>query len=1309
MTLKASPQYLRKKIDQCFGSHRSSLHRKLRKISRYSKIDPAKCQALLNDIERSKAYIALREQNRPQPCYDQTLPVVEQRDTILDAIDNHPVTIICGETGSGKTTQIPKICLELGRGVRGLIGHTQPRRIAARSVAVRIASELQSDMGQHVGYKVRFTDQVQENNYIKLMTDGILLAELQQDRWLSQYDTLIIDEAHERSLNIDFLLGVIKQLLPKRPDLKVIITSATIDPERFSTYFGNAPIVYVKGRTYPVEVRYEPLIDEREGSEKDLLESVTYACENIIRTQRVNGGDILVFLPGERYIHDAIQHFGAYRKSIPQLQGIELLPLYSRLSQVQQDRIFKRKNNGANQSQRIIYTTNVAETSLTVPGIRFVIDSGIARQSRYSLKSKVQRLPIEKISQAACNQRKGRCGREAAGICIRLYSKEDFTTRPEHTQPEILRTHLASVILQMLALDLGDMADFPFIDQPDQRIVRDGYRLLFELGAVGAKNNITTLGKHMSRLPIEPRFARILLAAKEENCVTELLTITSGLSVVDPRERPIDQQQQADLLHAEFNDQQSDFNSLLNLWAFIETQRRHLSHNQFRRMCQQRFLSPPRIREWQEVRQQLQQQCKELGMTQNSSPAAADAVHRALLSGLLANVGALDEKHSYNGTRGKKFKIFPGSCLRKKSPQWIFSAEVHETTQLYARTVAKVDVDWIEQQAKHLLKYSYAETRWEKKRGQVGAKQKATLHGLVINPGKWVNYGPINPRESREIFVRDGLVEGQLASNAVFYRHNIELIDEVLMVENKARRRDILVTPERLYQFYDAIIPQGIYSLATFDRWRKEAERENPRLLFFQKQHVVEHDDSEADRHDFPDYLEIDGAAFPLSYDFKPGADTDGITMTIPVSTLNRVQESPCEWLVPGLRLEKITALIKSLPKALRRNFVPAPDVARECFEQIDADALAKRSMYAFIADTLSARNLVRVGKNDFDRTLIAAHLNMRFEVIDRQGKVIVHGRDLAQIKHSLAEYTTQHIARIVAPKFERENIDSWNFGDLPRFIEVEESTHKGAVKMLGFPALQADGQRINLRVFPSQPEAQQSMYHGLLALYQKTLKQEYHHIVQKIKGIDMLGLIYAPFADQATLRQDLAEAAFSTSLLAGREYPTTREQFQGILTTCKKEIIPTAVALLDTVDAALRAYQALSRRIAKNDQLSWIEPVEDIRSQLQCLFSPGFISRAGLKWIKRYPVYIQAIEQRLNAVDQHPEKDRHKRSELTPLWRRWVECQARVSAYDPEVHALQWAFEELRVSLFAQRLGVIEKVSLQRLEKRLNALPEEN
>ncbi|MEM6510943.1 MAG: ATP-dependent RNA helicase HrpA, partial [Pseudomonadota bacterium] len=948
-------------------------------------------QKIAEDISRSQQLREQRLAALPKVTYPEQLPVSQKKDDIKQAIANNQVVIIAGETGSGKTTQIPKMCLELGRGVDGYIGHTQPRRLAARSVANRIAEEMQCELGQQVGFKIRFSDQVSDNSYIKLMTDGILLAEIQQDRYLNQYDTIIIDEAHERSLNIDFILGYLKNLLPKRPDLKVIITSATIDPERFSKHFDDAPIIEVSGRTFPVEVRYRPTTeinkDEMEA-DGDQLQGIFDAVDELCDE---GPGDILIFMNGEREIRDT-----ADALSKRSLKGTDVLPLYSRLSNAEQNRIFAPHSR-----RHIILATNVAETSLTVPGIRYVIDPGTARISRYSYRTKVQRLPIEPISQASANQRKGRCGRIEAGICIRLYSEEDFNSRPEFTDPEILRTNLASVILQMLGLGLGDMQQFPFVQAPDSRNINDGLTLLEELEAIKPakrhkKTELTKSGRSLSRLPVDPRLAKMVLTADGLGALREVIIIVAALSIQDPRERPQEKRGAADEKHGRFDDPDSDFIAFLNLWNYLEEQQSELSNSQFRKLCQKDFLAYMRIREWQDIVYQLSTVCNEMGMKATTNVADSERIHQSLLSGMLSHIGFKDEKQIYKGARNSQFHIFPGSGLFKKSPKWIMSAELVETSKLYARINARIDLKWVEGFAQHLVKRSYSEPHWEKKPGAVIAFEQQTLYGLLIVNKRRCVYSNIDPKVSRELFIRTALVEQELGQNEGFLQYNQELIEDIQVLENKSRRRDILVDEQTLFEFYDKKIPQDVNNRAAFNKWWKGQKQKDKRFLHMSREELMQHGADHVTEFDYPDTWQQENLLLPLAYHFDPGQAVDGVAVQIPVALLNQVQETGFDWHIPAFRHELICALIKSLPKTIRRNFVPAPNYA-------DAVLAAIEPMQGNLIDAISTRLLrmtgVRVEPDAWDLSTLSPHLRLQFEVRDEHDKLLARGLNLSKLK----------------------------------------------------------------------------------------------------------------------------------------------------------------------------------------------------------------------------------------------------------------------------------------------------------------------
>jgi len=1286
---------LHRRIDQCMQADRHRLRRRVRPVVGKSGKTDAAAAALLKDIDASAACVQARKNNLPNPNYPEELPVVQQRDAILDALSKHQVIILCGETGSGKTTQLPKMCLETGLGTAGFIGHTQPRRIAARSVSSRIASELGSTVGEAVGFKIRFTDQVSERTYIKLMTDGILLAEIQRDPFLNQYDAIIIDEAHERSLNIDFLLGYLKTLLPRRRDLKLIITSATIDPERFSRHFNDAPIIFAEGRTYPVELRYEPMQsdDGDQLDDVDLPTSIVQACETLIKERH---HDVLVFLPGERDIRELAELFSKSTSSSQVLRGVEVVPLFSRLSNAEQNRIFQKHTR-----PRIVLSTNVAETSLTVPGIRAVVDAGYARMSRYSVRSKVQRLPIEKISQASANQRMGRCGRVAPGVCIRLYSEEDFDARPEFTEPEILRTNLSSVILQMASMRLGEIDSFPFVESPDPKFINDGYRTLAELAAIDSHRKLTKLGRRLARLPVDPRLGRMLLAAADEGCVSEILIIVSALSVQDPRERPFEKRAAADELHAEFHHEKSDFMAWLALWSFVTVQKERLSNSQFRKMCRQRFISALRVLEWMDVRVQLQRLCKELKLAQNTTEAPYDNIHRALLTGLLANVGVKTDKHDYLGTRNRHLAIFPGSGLFKKGPKWIMSAEIAETSKLYARQVAAIESEWVERLAMHLLSRTYRDAHWQKKLGTVGAYEQSTLYGLIVNPKKRVNYSPINPVESRQIFIRDGLVEGGLKSSGEFYRHNLALLEEVTALEEKSRRRDIVVDHEEMVRFYDAIIPEDVCTAASFEQFRKEYERETPRGLYFSKDQLLADDAVDINVHDFPDQIDMGSMVLPLRYHFSPGEEDDGVTMVIPVEVVNRVSVERCEWLVPGLIEEKVTLLIKALPKQLRRNFVPAPDFAKKALKNLNH---GEGTLMVELAHQLRALTGVEVPRGEWELESLPTHLHMRFDLIDGNGKTVRTGRDLTQLQSEFIDQVEQTLQQHSDTSIERDQITDWNFGDLPVAVDIEKS----GITMQGYPALHAVDDTVSIKLFASEAAANAAMPAGLRQLFRHVLKDEIKYLQRRLPGIDVLTLRFAPFGNKTILIDDIIDAAIDHVFIKDEPWPRTREAFQDRLASNRKQLVGIANELCETTATVFEQHRLVAKRIEGSVSLGWVEAIGDIRDQIAQLLFPGFVTAIGLSRMKRVPVYFQAMGRRLDALDQSPDKDRRARAELLPVWEQF---KALPSSRDDitdyaQIHTgLRWAFEELRISLFAQELGTKEKVSVARLESRLAKL----
>jgi ATP-dependent helicase HrpA len=1267
---------------------RHRLGRRLRALGRQP--DSDKLAALEAEITRSIERRARRESSRPAIEYPAELPVAHKKEEIARAIAEHQVVVVCGETGSGKTTQLPKICLELGRGLAGFIGHTQPRRIAARSVAARIAEELGGEVGQAVGYKVRFSDHVSPEGYIKLMTDGILLAETQQDRFLDHYDTLIIDEAHERSLNIDFLLGYLKQLLPKRPGLKLIITSATIDPERFSRHFAAAPIIEVSGRSYPVELRYRPLIaDDEDERDRDLQEAILEAVHELAGE---GPGDILIFLPGERQIRETAE---VLRKHHP--KGAEILPLYGRLSAAEQNRVFQPHGG-----RRIVLATNVAETSLTVPGIKYVIDTGSARISRYSWRSKVQRLPIEPISQASANQRAGRCGRTSEGICIRLYSQEDYEGRPRFTDPEVLRTNLAAVILQMKQLRLGEVGQFPFIDAPDPRLVKDGYKLLHELGAVDERNRITSSGRQLARLPIDPRLGRMLLAATRENALREVLVIVAALAVQDPRERPHDHRQAADERHARFNDERSDFLSLLNLWEHYHEQARHLSRNKLRRLCRDEFLSYVRMREWHDIHQQLRGQLHDMGLRENQQSAEYAEIHRALLTGLLGQVGLKDERHEYLGARNRRFMIFPGSGLFKKSPKWVVAAELVETARLYARTVAKIDPRWIEELGAHLLKHHYYSARWNEKSARVDAWDRISLYGLVINPKRRVDYARIAPGETRAIFIREALVSGAYQSRASFLAYNRELIGEIEDLEAKARRRDILVDEHSLFDFYDRRIPADIHDGASFEAWRKQAERENPQLLFFDKAELFAGTVTSVSAQAFPDHIEMAGMRLPLSYHFEPGAGEDGVSLRVPLAALNQIDAARCEWLVPGLLEDKLTALIKSLPKRLRRSFVPAPDFARACANAVPFGVGGLRDQ---LGQALQRMTGIEILPDAWAIEALEPHLRMRFEVVDANGTLLAAGRDLETLREALEGRAAEVFAELPTQQWEREGMRDWDCGEIPGTVDVDSH----GMRIPGFPALVDEGETVSLRILDHEAQAHLEHDYGVLRLIRLRLKEPLKYLERNLPHIQDLCLSFAAVGSCQALKEDIIEASLRNVFLVGHEAPRSREAFEAMLEFGRGRLVEYAGSLCERLAPVLRDYHEIRKTLEGDLPLSWIEAARDVLDQLEWLIYPGFVSATPEAWLRQFPRYLKAIQRRIERLDHEPDKDRRLRGEIEPIW---VDCKERVERaweqgeWTEDLEEFRWMLEELRVSLFAQEIGTLRPVSVQRLERMKKALP---
>lgn len=1342
------PANLEAALQACMLADRFPLRRKLQEVKTLQKSgddkSQAKAQRLMNEMAQklhaSQKKYQLRLHDLPKPEYPPELPVSGKKDEIAAAIKKHQVVIVCGETGSGKTTQLPKICLELGRGVSGLIGHTQPRRIAARSVASRIAQELKSPLGEVVGYKVRFNDKLSESSYVKLMTDGILLAETQGDKFLNAYDTIIIDEAHERSLNIDFLLGYLKQLLPKRPDLKVIVTSATIDAERFSKHFNEAPVIEVSGRTYPVEIRYRPLgaagfrsreiataetvefdlEDDSESSSGNLLgiprktktearwleeddeeeaieEAILDAADDLLRQ---GDGDILVFLPGEREIRDVADHLRKYQGRSAKLKHIEVLPLFARLSIEDQQKIFK-----SHSMRRIVLATNVAETSLTVPGIKYVIDAGLARVNRYSPRAKVEQLQIEKISQAAARQRAGRCGRVSNGICVRLYSEEDFNARPEFTDPEILRSSLAAVILRMAALRLGDVAEFPFIEAPSSRLIADGYLLLQELGAVDARRQITETGLQLAKLPLDPRVGRMILAAKREHCLKEILIIASVLSIQDPRERPMDKREAADNAHAKFAGEGSDFMSYLKLWDFFEHALKNKKSNKdLLNQCHSNFLSFLRLKEWRELHGQLLEIVSEMELKLNEKEASYEQIHKALLAGLLGNIGFKDgESESYAGARGIRFHIAPGSSLKKQRPKWVMAAELVDTSKLYARCVAKIEPDWIEPLARGLTESHYSDPRWDRKMGMVNAWERVSLYGLTIIPKRRVHYGPINPVESREIFIREALANGEFDTRAPFFMANERLIAEVEELEHKARRQDVLVDEHQLFAFYDARIPADIYNAASFEKWRADAEKSNPRLLYLTRDDLMRHGADAVTAVQFPEKFMLDGVEVSLKYRFEPGHVLDGVTATVPLALLNQLNPVQTEWLVPGMLREKLTYLIKALPKTFRRVCVPVPDFVTGFLESLDQNASQSYNNRAIpLLETLAAyiqhKTTLKISKDDWNLSDIPPHHFMNFSVIDDAGRELAMGRDWHALKKQLGS-AAQLTFRNASPDIEKTGLKQWDFGDLPQTLSFERDGRK----VTGYPALEDDGDTVAVKLFDTERDAQQSHRKGVCRLMRFELKEQMKQLEKSLPNFNQYALTLRNVMNPDDLREDIIGAIADRAFIGEDELPRSNADFMKLKQRARTRLPAVTEAVARQAQTIATEYQLLMQ---KQGQMSASvnRLKRDLEQQVSMLVYKGCFSQTPWEHLQHLPRYLKALRLRIEKHPANPERDGKNAASVGLIWQRW---QDRVNALHQahldipqELLDYRWLIEELRVSLFAQELKTPFPVSIKRLDK---------
>ncbi|THF60586.1 ATP-dependent RNA helicase HrpA [Pseudothauera nasutitermitis] len=1374
-------------FDDCLAADRGRLIGLSRALGRASGAKRDKLQADLEALlSRSRAAVAARRAALPRPEFPEDLPVNQRRAEIAAAIRDHQVIIVCGETGSGKTTQLPKICLELGRGAHGLIGHTQPRRIAARSTAARIAQELKSELGQAVGYKIRFTDRLSPSSAIKLMTDGILLAETQGDPWLSAYDTLIVDEAHERSLNIDFLLGYLRTLLPRRPDLKLIVTSATLDAERFARHFADgagrpAPVIEVSGRLYPIEMRYRPVAEDegggksdsnanapgrRDAKKRDLYEALVDAVDE---AQASGPGDVLVFLPGEREIREAAEAL----RHAHHAAGTEILPLFARQSAQEQARVF-----AGSKGRRVVLATNVAETSLTVPGIRYVVDTGLARVKRYSYRNKVEQLQVEKVAQSAARQRAGRCGRVMDGICFRLYGEDDFERRPAHTDPEILRSSLAGVILRMKALGLGAVEDFPFIDPPSPRMIGDGYQLLAELGAVTDDDarELTPVGRELAKLPLDPKVGRMILAARERACLGEMLVVAAALSVQDPRERPQDNPGAADQAHARFRggeqDQRSEFLWYLHLWRAWNEVQRHETSSKQKAWCKKHYLSWLRLREWRDVYNQLHALCAEHGWhpegeegegggkpatagkntagkaaapAAEARPIAYEPLHKALLAGLLGHIGCRAEDASgpqagsYLGARGIRFWPHPGSALARKAGKWIMAAELVDTTRLFARCLARIEPEWVEEVGAHLLRRHVFEPHWSKSAGSVRAWERGTVHGLVLYARRGVGYRDTDPALCRELFIREGLVQGEIAEGAArampFLRHNLKLVEEIERLEHKSRRPDVLVDEELIHAFYDAKLPAEVVDLPSFERWRKQAERAEPKLLHLAREQLMRHEAEGITTDRFPAHFEVLGQALKLAYLHAPGEADDGVTLTVPLAMLNQIPAARCEWLVPGLLEEKVAALLRTVPQKHRHRLQPIADSAAAfmaLFEagELDTDDALLRALQAFVEERVS----LKLPLESFRAENLHLHCFMNFRVIDEHGRVLGQSRDLAELRARYREqianrFRAARIDNVGAPagappagkKSQEAPTDAvakpqaaaakpagvpggliaWTFGALPELLEIRVDGRE----VIGFPALHDDGDSVSLRPYDTPEEAARIHAGGLARLFALNLKDQVRAI-EKLPGLRELALQMMPFCSDAELKSRLVAATLRRCCLQ-EPWPADAESFARRCAEAKPRITLVAQEFMRLAGQLAVEYAALQKRLS--GLKTFPEAVADIQAQIAALLPRDFLLAHPWERLAQLPRYLKGASIRLDKLRNNPARDAQLLGEWQALARQWEREQIakrRAGVEDPRLEEFRWLLEELRVGLFAQELKTPMPVSVKRLQKIWEARP---
>ena len=1230
-----------------------------------------------SSVSHSIADVSARHKTLPQINYPD-LPVSARSEEIRELIEDNQVVVIAGETGSGKTTQIPKICLQAGRGVRGMIGHTQPRRIAARTVADRIASELKTSLGDVVGYQVRFSDQSSKKSLIKLMTDGILLAEIQNDKFLSRYDTLIIDEAHERSLNIDFLLGYLKNLLMQRADLKLIITSATIDVEKFSKHFNNAPVVEVSGRTFPVEIVYS-----NEGLDLDRDQKIIDCLQDIQANQKA--GDVLVFLSGEREIREA--NLAIKRAQLPHT---EVVPLYARLSLAEQSKIF-----APHRGRRVILSTNVAETSLTVPGIGYVIDTGRARLSRYSFRTKVQRLPIESISQASANQRAGRCGRVSNGVCYRLYAQDDFNNRPAFTDPEIVRTNLAAVILQMLQLNIGDIRSFPFVDPPDNRMINDGFKLLEELQAVTANEKLTALGKKLVSVPLDPRFARMILQSQTLGSLSEVMIITTGLSIQDPRERPADKQQAADQCHKQWQDEDSDFMSLLNLWRHFEHKRQDLSTSQFSKYCRANYVSFLRMKEWRDLHHQVHTACRALKLSNNDKPAEYAGIHQAILSGLLGQVGIREEKWEFLGTRNRKFFIFPGSGLSKKPPKWIMAGSLMETAKQYALNVAKIDSDWLESLAGHLVKKTYSEPFYHQRAGQVMAKERQTLFGLTIVEGKNTVYGNVAPVEARAVFIQQALVEQGYRGKGRFYQHNQKLVEELQALEDRFRRRDLLAEQKVIYSFYDDRVPAGIYNLPAFEKWRKSAEHVNTGLLNINKDSLLLRGLAAEEEAQFPELVACDGIEFELTYHFQPGQDQDGVSAIIPLALLHQLPRYFFEWLVPGMLRDKCIGLIKTLPKQTRRHFVPVPDYVDKILLQVRAQ---DRPITEVLAEQLKRLTGVVVQDQEWQAVNLDPWYRMNFILQDEAGKTVAMARSLEQLQRDFKQQISAGLEQQASDdSISRQGIVEWDFAMLPQEVTLK----RGKISIKAWPALKDCGESVAIEVLDNPLTADKMSRKGQLRLALLKGREQVKYLSKNLLRGTELALKAAAVGNRQQLVSALINTSFQEAIFHDQQVLREQQDFNRAYQNGIGQVIDIAQQHAANIDAVLQQLHSNQKQL-RSLGLNAIYAKNDIKQQINWLFSPKTLSGASLDKTSQYPRLIRGMEIRIEKLGSQISKDRGYIQQLDNFAEPIKGVQTQMLSHELEeaVWEFQWLLEEYRVSLFAQQLKTRVPVSEKRLKK---------